>query len=45
MSMRSSSPSPSASVILSSVDERILKQLGVNYTCEPTYEKTKLYHA
>ena len=34
-----------SSVILSSVDERILKQLGVNYTCEPTYEKTKLYHA
>ena len=34
-----------SSVILSSVDERILKQLGVNFTCEPTYEKTKLYHA
>ena len=33
-----------SSVILSSVDERILKQLGINYTCEPTYEKRKLYH-
>lgn len=34
-----------SSVILSSVDERILKQLGVNYTCEPIYEKARLYHA
>ncbi len=33
-----------SSVILSSVDERILKQLGINYTCEPAYEKRKLYH-
>ncbi|MBQ8469984.1 MAG: DUF1846 family protein, partial [Clostridia bacterium] len=32
------------SVILSSVDERTLKQLGVNYTCEPVYEKRKLFH-
>ena len=33
-----------SSVILSDVDERILKQLGINYTCEPTYEKRNLYH-
>ena len=33
-----------SSVILSTVDERILKQLGVNYTCEPNYEKRKLFH-
>ena len=33
-----------SSVILSSVDERTLKTLGVNFTSEPIYEKRKLFH-
>ncbi len=33
-----------ASVILSSVDERVLRNLGVNLTCEPKYQTQKLYH-
>jgi len=33
-----------SSVILSQVDERVFKQLGINLTCEPTYETQKLYH-
>ena len=32
------------SVIPSSVDENILKRLGVNISCEPVYEVSKLYH-
>ena len=32
------------SVIPSSVDEKIYKRLGVNVTCEPVYEVSKLYH-
>lgn len=33
-----------ATVILSSVDDGVFKRLGVNLTCEPTYEKNNLYH-
>ena len=33
-----------SSVILSSVDVRVFKQLGINLTCEPRYEGNKLYH-
>ncbi|MBQ6715434.1 MAG: DUF1846 family protein, partial [Clostridia bacterium] len=32
------------SVILSSVDENTYKRLGINVSCEPVYETTKLYH-
>lgn len=32
------------SVIPSSVDEKIYKRLGINVSCEPKYEVTKLYH-
>ena len=32
------------SVIPSNVDEKIYKRLGVNVSCEPKYEITKLYH-
>lgn len=32
------------SVILSSVDDGVFKRLGMNLTCEPTYEKNNLYH-
>ena len=32
------------SVILSAVDEKIYKRLGVNVSCEPVYEVSKLYH-
>jgi len=32
------------SVILSQVDERIYKRLGINVSCEPVYETSKLYH-
>ena len=32
------------SVILSSVDEKTYKRLGINVSCEPVYETTKLYH-
>ncbi len=34
-----------STVILSRVDENVLGKLGVNLTCEPTYESHKLYHA
>lgn len=33
-----------SSVILSSVDVSVFKQLGVHLTCEPRYEGNKLYH-
>ena len=33
-----------SSVILSSVDERTLKKLGINLTCEPRHESRKLFH-
>ncbi|MBQ4066647.1 MAG: DUF1846 family protein, partial [Clostridia bacterium] len=32
------------SVIISSVDEKTFKKLGVNLTCEPKYEHRTLYH-
>ena len=32
------------SVILSSVDDSVFKRLGMNLTCEPTYENNNLYH-
>ena len=34
-----------SSVILSQVDSRTFKKLGVNLTCEPKYQVKKLYHA
>lgn len=33
-----------SSVILSSVDERTFKKLGINMTCEPKYETENLFH-
>ena len=33
-----------SSVILSSVDEKVFRRLGVNLTCEPQYQSKKLYH-
>ena len=33
-----------SSVLLSSVDEKIFKKLGMNLTCEPKYETDKKYH-
>lgn len=33
-----------STVILSPKDETIFRRLGVNLTCEPTYQTTKLYH-
>ena len=33
-----------STVILSQVDENVLKKLGVQVTCEPAYESQKLYH-
>ncbi|MDL2206652.1 DUF1846 domain-containing protein [Eubacteriales bacterium OttesenSCG-928-N13] len=33
-----------SSVILSGVDERVFKNLGVNLTCEPKYQTQNLYH-
>lgn len=33
-----------SSVILSPVDERMFRKLGMNLTCEPKYETKKLYH-
>jgi uncharacterized protein (UPF0371 family) len=33
-----------SSVILSQVDGGVFKKLGVNLTCEPTYQSKKLYH-
>ena len=32
------------SVIISSVDEKTFKKLGINVTCEPKYEHRTLYH-
>lgn len=34
-----------SSVILSQVDENVFRNLGVNLTCEPRYQTSKLYHA
>ena len=34
-----------SSVILSMVDSRTFKKLGINITCEPKYQVKKLYHA
>ncbi|MBO4573277.1 MAG: DUF1846 domain-containing protein [Clostridia bacterium] len=34
-----------SSVILSQVDNKTLKKLGINITCEPEYQTKKLYHA
>ncbi len=34
-----------SSVLLSQVDEKLLKKLGVNLTCEPVYQTKKLFHA
>ena len=31
-------------VILSDVDAKLLKRLGMNVSCEPKYETKKLYH-
>ena len=33
-----------SSVMLSQVDLRTMKRLGIQVTCEPCYETTKLYH-
>jgi uncharacterized protein (UPF0371 family) len=33
-----------SSVILSQVDESLLKKLGINLTCEPVYQTNTLYH-
>lgn len=33
-----------SSVILSRVDEQVFRKLGVNMTCEATYQTKKLYH-
>ena len=33
-----------SSVILSQIDEGVFKTLGINLTCEPHYERKKLYH-
>ena len=33
-----------STVILSQVDENVLKKLGCNVTCEPVYQSKKLYH-
>ena len=33
-----------STVILSQIDEDVFKKLGVNITCEPTYESQKFYH-
>ena len=33
-----------ATVILASTDEKMFKKLGMNLTCEPTYQTKKLYH-
>ena len=32
------------SVIISDEDEKLLKRLGINVTCEPRYEVNSLYH-
>ena len=33
-----------SSVILSAVDEKVFRRLGVNLTCEPIYQTKKLFH-
>ena len=33
-----------STVILSHVDEKIFRRLGVNITYEPKYQTSKLYH-
>ena len=33
-----------STVILSQVDENTFSRLGVNLTCEPKYQTSKLYH-
>ncbi|MBQ3574413.1 MAG: DUF1846 family protein, partial [Clostridia bacterium] len=33
-----------STVILSHVDEDTFKHLGMNITCDPTYQSNKLYH-
>ena len=33
-----------SSVILGTVDDSVFKRLGVNVTCEATYEDNNLYH-
>lgn len=33
-----------STVILSSVDEKIFKKLGMHLTCEPTYETNRMFH-
>ncbi|MBO4636213.1 MAG: DUF1846 domain-containing protein [Clostridiales bacterium] len=33
-----------STTILSSVDENVFHKLGINITCEPSYETKKLYH-
>ncbi len=33
-----------SSVILSQVDDGMFKKLGMNLTCEPAYQNTRLYH-
>ncbi|MCQ2437895.1 MAG: DUF1846 domain-containing protein [Clostridia bacterium] len=33
-----------STVILSGVDEAVFKKLGVNITCEPDYENSRLFH-
>lgn len=33
-----------ATVILSAVDEEVMRNLGINLTCEPKHEGTKLFH-
>ena len=33
-----------ASVMLSPVDVRVMKKLGVQITCEPVYENKKIFH-
>jgi uncharacterized protein (UPF0371 family) len=31
-------------VLVSSIDESMFKKLGINLTCEPRYEQTRIYH-
>lgn len=33
-----------STVILSSVDEKVFKKLGMHLTCEPTYETNRMFH-
>ena len=33
-----------STVILSQVDEEIYRKLGINLTCEPTYQTNRLFH-